>query len=142
MKEIRTEIEINASKEKVWKILMDFEKHVEWNPFIKTISGDAVLGGSLVVHLQPPGESAMTFKPEVVDFRQNELFAWQGKLFMKGLFDGTHIFELESTPEGCKLTQREEFSGLLVRLILSKVGESTVKGFTEMNLALKARAEA
>ena len=36
-KQIKTSIHINATKEKVWEILMDFEKYPEWNPFIKSI---------------------------------------------------------------------------------------------------------
>jgi hypothetical protein len=142
MKEIRTQIEITAPVEKVWSVLMNFEGYSEWNPFISSITGDAILGARLVVNLQPPGQSKMTFEPEVVAFRKGELFAWKGKLFVKGIFDGKHIFELERTDTGCILTHREEFTGLLVGLVLSKVGESTLKGFTEMNLALKTRAEA
>ena len=40
MKEIKTEIIINSKPEKVWDILTNFEKHPEWNPFIKFISGN------------------------------------------------------------------------------------------------------
>jgi uncharacterized protein YndB with AHSA1/START domain len=32
MKEIHTEIEINASAEKVWRVLTDFAAYSEWNP--------------------------------------------------------------------------------------------------------------
>ena len=33
-KEIRGEIEIMASPQKVWKALTDFEAFTDWNPFI------------------------------------------------------------------------------------------------------------
>ena len=142
MKEIRTEIEINASREKVWNVLMDFDKHSEWNPFIKSISGKSILGGKLEVLLTPPDSNEMTFKPKVVDYRENEQFAWQGKLFIKGIFDGKHIFELTELEGGCRLVHREEFGGILAGALLSRVGENTKKGFQAMNEALKARAEA
>ncbi|RYZ45415.1 MAG: SRPBCC domain-containing protein, partial [Chitinophagaceae bacterium] len=33
-KQIKTEIVINASKEKVWAILTNFSQYPQWNPFI------------------------------------------------------------------------------------------------------------
>ncbi len=33
MKEIHTEIEINAPAGKVWRVLTDFPSYPEWNPF-------------------------------------------------------------------------------------------------------------
>ena len=61
---------------------------------------------------------------------------------MPGIFDGEHIFEIE--PEGdasCRFVQREEFRGILVPLMLAMIGKSTVRGYNEMNQALKSRVE-
>jgi uncharacterized protein YndB with AHSA1/START domain len=44
MKELRTEIEIQASPEKVWQILTDLDKYSEWNPYIHHAIGKALLG--------------------------------------------------------------------------------------------------
>ena len=38
MKNLRTEIIIQSTREKVWKILTDFDTYGEWNPFITEIS--------------------------------------------------------------------------------------------------------
>jgi len=46
-KQIKTSITINASKESVWKILMDFENYPEWNSFIKSVSGDVKVGNQI-----------------------------------------------------------------------------------------------
>jgi uncharacterized protein YndB with AHSA1/START domain len=35
MKELHTEIEIDASAERVWDILTDFASYPQWNPFIR-----------------------------------------------------------------------------------------------------------
>jgi uncharacterized protein YndB with AHSA1/START domain len=43
MKEIRSEIEIQASPEKVWKILTDLDKYQEWNPFLHHAGGKTEL---------------------------------------------------------------------------------------------------
>ena len=66
MKQIKTEILINADAEKVWRILTDFEKYSIWNPLIKSISDDQFVGGKLTVSIHPPNGNAMTFKPMVL----------------------------------------------------------------------------
>ncbi len=40
MREILTNIQIDASESKVWKILTDFPKYKDWNPFIISASGE------------------------------------------------------------------------------------------------------
>ena len=47
-KNISTEILINASKEKVWTILTDFDNYKSWNPFMINSSGQAIVGTKLV----------------------------------------------------------------------------------------------
>ena len=62
---------------------------------------------------------------------------------MPGLFDGEHVFTIEPLGENrVHLVQREIFKGLLVPLLAPMgVFRSTLRGFEEMNRALKARAE-
>lgn len=142
MKSIHTEIEINASPEKVWSILMDFEKYPEWNPFVKSISGEAKVGGNLKVVLQQPDSKPMTFKPTCLSADVNTEFRWQGHLLVKGLFDGEHIFKLREREGGrTKLVQCENFKGLLLPLFWKQLNSKTILGFEQMNTALKNRAE-
>jgi uncharacterized protein YndB with AHSA1/START domain len=54
MKEIYTEIEINASAGIVWDILTDFDNFPNWNPFIKKISGILQEGERIEVFIKPP----------------------------------------------------------------------------------------
>ena len=39
MKELQSEIEINAPAERVWEVLADFASYPRWNPFICWTSG-------------------------------------------------------------------------------------------------------
>ena len=143
MKELRSEIDIDASAERVWDVLTDFSSYPEWNPFIKSIDGEAREGAKLTVRVEPPGGRGMTFKPTVQSADAPREFCWLGWLLLPRLFDGEHIFELRATDEGgTRLVQREEFGGVLVSPLLRWVRQSTLRGFEEMNLALKARAEA
>lgn len=141
MNNIHTQIEINASAKEVWNILIDFDKYGEWNPFIKSIHGNPVAGEKMQVFIQPPGSKGMNFTPRVISVDLNHEFRWHGHLIFPGLFDGEHIFLIESTGENkVKFTHAEQFKGLLVPL-LAKALKNTQKGFELMNEALKKRAE-
>jgi len=84
----------------------------------------------------------MTFKPRVKAAHPPREFAWLGHLFIPGLFDGEHRFVIEETENGgTRLTQREEFRGVLVGMFWKSLEPSTRRGFEAMNAALKLRAE-
>ena len=140
MKEIRTEIIINAPQEKVWQILTDFAAYPEWNPFIIEIIGEAAVEAKLKTTMRS-GDKDRVFKPQIVEWVSGERFAWLGKLPL-GMFSGRHHFVLENAGNGqTKLIHGEHFGGLLRGMILNKIGEETEKSFVAMNRALKQRAE-
>ena len=142
MKELCTEIEIEATAERVWQLLTDFASFPEWNPFIRKASGNIRMGERLEVNIQPSGASAMTFRPTVLKAEPNRELRWLGHLLISGLFDGEHSFLIEPLGEGrVRFTQREVFTGLLVPLFARALDTDTRRGFEEMNLALKSRAE-
>lgn len=143
MKELRTEIDIQAPAERVWQTLIDFEQYPTWNPLMPRIEGQAVEGQALTVRITPPGGMAMTLKPKVLRVQPAREFRWLGVLAVSGLFNGEHIFELHpNATDGTRFVQREEFTGVLVPLLMPLVRKSTQRGFEAMNLALKQRAEA
>lgn len=134
---ISTQITIQASPEKVWNILMDYEEYPNWNPFVSKIEGGQKEKQRLKVQL--PG---MKFKPTIVKSVQNEKFEWLGHLLFKGLFDGNHCFHIEKIDnQSCKFIHQEHFSGILVKMFLKKLNGETLDGFKAMNEALKKRAE-
>ncbi|RLD18626.1 MAG: SRPBCC domain-containing protein [Bacteroidetes bacterium] len=143
MKNLRTEIVINASDIAVWKVLTDFDAYREWNPFVH-IEGRPALGESLVntMYLDKNGKSQI-FKPEIIRWDEYKGFSWLGSLFVPGLFDGEHYFELERLDDNqVKLIHGENFTGVLSWLIMKLIGEKTLAGFERMNTALKIRVEA
>jgi hypothetical protein len=141
-KSIKTEIVINASKEKVWRILTDFKSYPRWNPFIIGIEGELAKGKTLINTMRN-GDKKFQFKPKVLSVVPFQYFDWLGSLFVKGLFDGHHYFEIEElAPNQVKLSHGEHFSGLLSTTILKKIAEETRNNFVRMNSALKQQAEA
>jgi hypothetical protein len=66
---------------------------------------------------------------------------WLGRLVVRGLVDGEHMFILTSVGEGrVHLVQREVFRGMLVPF-LGGLAAAIRQGFEEMNSALKGRSE-
>jgi len=53
-KTIPTQIFIEPSPAKVWNILTDFKKYPEWNPFIKSITGNVSIGNTITARIEPP----------------------------------------------------------------------------------------
>lgn len=141
-RELHTEIIIQASPQKVWKILTEFDRYPEWNPFIRSFEGTLRPIERFKVVLQSPGGRKMTFKPRCLVLEPERELRWLGSLFMQGIFDGEHIFELHPHGKGqTRFVQRELFSGWLVPLLWNQLNTDTRKGFEMMNAALKERAE-
>jgi hypothetical protein len=136
-KYVKTSITINASREKIWKVLTDFENYREWNSFIKSVTGEVKVGNQIEIKLQ-----GMTFKPVVLIFNKNTELKWLGHLWFKGLFDGEHKFKLTDNGNGTtNFEQSENFSGILVELFAKSLDKDTKNGFEQMNKALKVRVE-
>lgn len=142
-KQLRTHIEINASPERVWRILTDFAAYPHWNPFIPRASGSARRGERLTIRLQPVGGRGMTFRPTVLEADPRKRLRWIGRVLVPGVFDGEHSFTIEPLGEGrVRVVQQEHFSGLLVPLLARSLDRRTLPAFEQMNQALKRRAEA
>jgi hypothetical protein len=141
-KEIKTEICINATPEKVWTILINFDNYPNWNPFIKSIKGEVKIGEKIKVRIEPPEAKGMTFKPRILVFETNKELRWIGHLLFVGLFDGEHKFELIDNGDGTTIfRQSEKFKGILVPLFRKQLDNNTKRGFEAMNKKLKELAE-
>jgi hypothetical protein len=139
VKEIRAEIEINASPEKVWSILADFAKYEQWNPFINRIAGQAKEGSRIEIHLETPGGKKRRYEPTVTKVDEGRELRWMGKSWV---LNGEHIFTIERLQAGpVRFVQREVFDGLLISFFGKSLDTDVKKGLEEMNKALKERAE-
>ncbi len=140
MKSIQTEIIINASPEKVWLALTDFENYPTWNTFIISIEGELKEGSRLKNKMVINGEEKI-FIPKILKVIPYEHLEWLGKAPL-GIFNGRHYFKLESIQANqTKLIHGENFSGWLRGIIMKKIGNATRDGFIQMNKNLKKLAE-
>lgn len=141
-KQLHAEIEIEATPDRAWEVLTDFATYHDWNPFIVQAAGQPVPGTRLELHMRLSGRRPTTIRPEVLEADPAHRLRWLGRLLVPGLFDGEHTFTLQPAGPGrTRLTQHEEFRGLLAPLVLKLIAKPTLASFHQMNQALKARAE-
>jgi hypothetical protein len=142
MTNIEVVTDIAAPAQTVWAELASVAMYGDWNPFMTSVEGRLAVGGRLKIRLVPPGGRPMTFRPTVTKFDVGSQLEWIGRLVVRGVFDGRHSFVLEDVGGGVtRLTQAEEFTGLLVPLTGAML-KRTRAGFHAMNEALRLRAEA
>lgn len=112
---ISTSKDVNVAPNIVWRNLIDFKGHSEWNTVfaITTPQGDAAVGRTIHVAFSNDG---MQFDPTVLVNDGASEFRWKGKLCCEGCFDGEHYFRVQPANSGraTTLTHGENFSGCLV----------------------------
>jgi hypothetical protein len=140
MREISTQVDIGATPQRVWAVLIDFARYAQWNPFIRDAAGEARVGATLNLRMVPVAGRPMSFKPRVLAAQEATELRWLGRLVLPRIFDGEHRFVLTPWGEGTRVVQSERFSGILVPLF-GKVVDGTVADFERLNEALKKRAE-
>lgn len=135
--QISTSVIIHSSKENVWQALTNFSHYPSWNPFISSIEGKLEKGQQLNVTI-----GTMKFKPTIKELLSERELTWLGRLFIPGIFDGRHSFQLRENPDGTThFIQQEDFSGILVPFMRKKLNTEIVNGFNQMNQQLKELVE-
>jgi hypothetical protein len=141
-KQLHTEVEIEATPDRVWEVLADFAAYHDWNPFIVEAAGRAVPGTRLELHMRLSSRRPTTIRPQVLEADPGRRLRWLGRMLAPGVFDGEHTFTIQPAGPGrARLTQHEEFRGLLAPLVLKLIGKATLASFHRMNQALKTRVE-
>jgi hypothetical protein len=141
-KQLRSQIDIDATPERVWQVLSDFSSYPQWNPFIVRAEGEATPRSRLVMRMQPVGARGVTLRPTVVEATPGHRLRWLGRFGIPGILDAEHSFTI--TPRdggGVRLAQDENFTGMLVPLLARSLDRHTRPAFEAMNSALKQRAE-
>jgi hypothetical protein len=141
MKELRTEIKIQAAPEKVWQVISELDKYPEWNPFIHHAIGKIKMGEKVDITFKT-GSKEMTLHCVVIKVEPNRELRWKYHVGLNSLFSGEHSFVIEPVDATqVRFVDREVFNGLLVPLQAKDIDTNSKYGFEAMDRALKARAE-
>lgn len=141
--EVRTEIDIAASPEKVWAILADINSWQEWSPIINHSSGDASMGSTLSIIMigEKEYQSGPEYNPIITHLEAPKALHWRAVMMMGVGLTNDKIIELEATPAGTRVVHKELFKGMLLPMFRGTFDRNVPLMLNVMNEALKLRAE-
>lgn len=138
MKEFSARIDIDASAERVWEILVDVARWPEWNTTIKRVEGEAAPGEKIALYTTASPDRA--FKLKVTEFDRPNRMVWSGGMPL-GLFKGERTYAITPIDAGgVTFTMREVFSGLMAGMITKSIPDLN-PSFDEFVACLKREAE-
>lgn len=133
-------IEIAASPEKVWSLLIDC---VRWPIWYKHCTNVTILQGGPL--LGPASQfrfktMQLYFEPKIEVFERPTRLLWtaQGPAGSSG----AHAWYIESTLEGCRVITEEAQKGLILNLVKSRTQRTLFEAHEDWLQSLKALAEA
>ncbi len=137
MRCIHSEIQISAPADCVWAALMESRAIP---PEIRDAIREQRISQPLKVTMSSGGRS-VSLTVKLLAASPSHDIRWKGYLWIPGLFDGEHSFEIRvESREHSRLIQHEDFSGILVPF-LSRTIDQTQKEFEETNAAVRDLAE-
>jgi hypothetical protein len=148
MKEIRTTADIHATPQQVWQVLADLAGYQAWNPYITQAAGGLAVGGTLTLHLEPPGGTPLTVKPVVLEAEAPRELRWLWTKGFSGLCDSEECFAI--VPKGDNRTHvihRLTCTGLALSFpgvaaaTAARLETNFREGMEAMNRALKSRVQ-
>lgn len=138
MKSFSATTTINASPDKIWKILTDAPNFPNWEPNVIRIEGTIALGEKITVYTKLSPNRA--FPVTVSEFVPGKKMVWSSNMPL-GLFKGERTFSLTPKSKGkVEVVTREEFSGLLLPIIGRTIPDLS-ESFQNFAAGLKKQAE-
>jgi hypothetical protein len=129
------EIDIAAPPEVVWEVLTEFDRWLEWNPEVKSMSYEGPLApGAMFRWKAGPGTIVSTI--EEVD-RPHHV-RWRGRTMS---ISAIHEWRLDERDGGTHVETEERFSGVLARLLRRSLQKQLDRALEEGLEHLKREAE-
>ncbi|MCG8668017.1 MAG: SRPBCC domain-containing protein [Pseudomonadales bacterium] len=142
MREVKTEIVIDAPREKVWQVLTDFDAYGNWNPVIKDVKATPQVNRSIRFKINLFGQK-LPIAAKIQRCEENWYFGWgtDTSLPSNHIIGAHHFFELN--PEGdnkTRLVHNEIFYGIVPKIVWPVLKK--LKGsYEDMNQSLKTECE-
>ena len=135
-------VEINAPIEKVWRVLLDFDRYGDWNPFTYKVETDLKIGSPVNLYVKLPRRGSKLQVEYIREVSEPNILSWgmtMGAEFLLTAVREQHLKALGC--ECCTYQSTDAFSGVLTPVVKMLFSHSIRDGFNAMAYALKARAE-
>jgi steroid delta-isomerase-like uncharacterized protein len=144
VRQLETDIMINASAQTVWNILTNFREFPDWNPFLQTVQGAPNEGDEIKLLAVLPSGTTKNVPATILRVDAPRELRWVDGLTipLPFIFQGEHYFLVEPVCQSkVRFVHGEIFSGLAVPFLWKKLDTDGRQGYENMNIALKKRAE-
>lgn len=131
----RFEIEIGADRTTVWSRLADLASWPQWNASVKRMSLDGPVAVGTVFHWTAGGIPIRS-RLEVVE--KGALLGWTGQ--SPGI-RARHVWRIDETPGGTRVTTEESFDGVLSTLFPNRMKQAIGQALSQGAGALKDACE-
>jgi len=139
---IEHRIGVQAPAEVIWEVISDLRSWEKWCALYPKAAGEIRIGSVLDITLALPGQAPQQIKPTVLEWVPNEQLHWRLTM-LGGLVKTIRYFEIESLAEAsCIVSNGEIVGGLMGPRLGKRMARTIYRAFSDMNDALKARAEA
>jgi hypothetical protein len=139
---VRAEVEIEAPVERVWEVLTDLASYPEWNPFTQRVESSLELGAPVHLHTRLRRERLAHRVEFVTAIEPPTRLCWGAHIGARFLLTAQRCQVLTPLAGGrTRYVTEDAIRGLLTPLVMAFWGEPMRRGFGEVALALKARAE-
>lgn len=137
-----TEIQIGASRRKVWRTLFHKEQWQHWNTFLydREPSKPFALNREVILAVRrSPTDEETVFQPLVQLLQPEVCLSWTSEI--PGFRNKT-VFELQEIGIGrTRYTHQQEFSGWMTKIFLPFIREDEKRGMERMAYELKRYVE-
>jgi hypothetical protein len=138
---IETEIEIEASVESVWALLIDFEGYEKWNPLTVNIEGKPIVGEVVKLHVKL-ADTSMIRKHVISRVESNTALCWTIRTRRPWLMRGERCQTLEDLgSHRCMYRNSERVEGLTSVIVAWFYKKKIRQGIESVGLTLKQLAE-
>ncbi len=138
---IDNEVEINASAAEVWKVITDFDRYPEWNPFVVAAQSSLKPGDpiDMKVKLLGPVQRQVEI---ILEVNEGKGFSYQMKPFPWGALSSRRSHEIiELDAQRCRYKSHFQLQGWMMPLVRGLMKGPLQRGFSGMTDAIRQRAE-
>ncbi len=137
---INCDILLEATAEAIWAILTDLPAYPEWNPLVKSASGNLEPMGTLQVTVAYPGADLLQGSAEVTGFIPPKYFSFTLRKGPTWWYQEEHIFRIKVRDDGKVTFYNEAYAtGLSLRFGRKNAAHRMRHAMDRMNEELKDR---
>ena len=138
---VETRCFFDATADRIWRVLTQFDAYRYWNPFIEQVCGPLAQGEVMQLSLKSRWGWHVRLKAVVVGLEPHARIEWMGSKFSPSLLLIEHRLKVVRNAEGAgaEVIHSERVSGLLLPLFRWAIKRDLQAGFANMNASFKSR---